>query len=177
MAAPIPQIKKILFTTDLSKEAGHAFDYAVGLAGQYGAGLTILFVSEDTPQVHGQDFIDFLGEARWAEVRKSLEAEARQILIGKKREAAMIREALEEMLASARGRLQNQPRPADDIVVTHGDVADCILNEARSRHIDLIVMGYHTKGRLERAVAGSVSRSVLRRADVPVLLVRLPEDG
>jgi nucleotide-binding universal stress UspA family protein len=36
-------------------------------------------------------------------------------------------------------------------------------------------MGYHTKGRLEAALAGSVSRSVLRRADVPVLLVRLPE--
>jgi nucleotide-binding universal stress UspA family protein len=175
MASPIPQIKKILFTTDLSQEAGHAFDYAVGLAGQYGAGLTILFVMEDTPQVHGQDFKDFLGEARWAEVRKSLEAEARQILIGKKREAAMIREALEKMLASAQDRLQSPPRPADEIVVTRGDVADCILNEARSRRVDLIVMGYHTKGRLEAALAGSVSRSVLRRADVPVLLVRLPE--
>jgi nucleotide-binding universal stress UspA family protein len=177
MASPIPQIQKILFTTDLSKEAGYAFDYAVGLAGQYGAGLTILFVMEDTPQVHGQDFIDFLGEARWAEVRKSLEAEARQLLIGKKREAAMIRQALEEVLASAQGHRGGENRPADEIVVTRGDVADCILSEARSRRIDLIVMGYHTKGRLEAVVAGSVSRSVLRKADVPVLLVKLPESS
>ncbi|HSO63140.1 MAG TPA: universal stress protein [Desulfobacterales bacterium] len=39
----------------------------------------------------------------------------------------------------------------------------------------LIVMGYHPRGRLEEAIIGSVSRSVLRRSKVPVLLVRLPE--
>jgi nucleotide-binding universal stress UspA family protein len=38
-------------------------------------------------------------------------------------------------------------------------------------------MGYHAKGRLEAAVAGSVSRSVLRKTEVPVLLVKLPEDS
>jgi nucleotide-binding universal stress UspA family protein len=36
-------------------------------------------------------------------------------------------------------------------------------------------MGYHARGRLEEAIVGSVSRSVLRRTRVPVLLVRLPE--
>jgi nucleotide-binding universal stress UspA family protein len=41
--------------------------------------------------------------------------------------------------------------------------------------VDLIVMGYHPRGRLEEAIVGSVSRSVLRRTQVPVLLVRLPE--
>jgi nucleotide-binding universal stress UspA family protein len=177
MAAPIPQIRKILFTTDLSKQAGHAFDYAVGLAGQYGAGLTILFVMEDTPQVHGQDFKDFLGEKRWAEVRKSYEEDVRRILIGKKREGAMIRQVLGEMLASASGRLGGPDRPSDEIVVTRGDVVDGIVNEARSNQVDLIVMGYHAKGRLEAAVAGSVSQSVLRRVEMPVLLVKLPEDG
>jgi nucleotide-binding universal stress UspA family protein len=62
-------------------------------------------------------------------------------------------------------------------VVTGGDVVEGIVNEARSRQVDLIVMGYHAKGRLEAAVVGSVSRSVLRRVEVPVLLVKLPEDG
>jgi nucleotide-binding universal stress UspA family protein len=36
-------------------------------------------------------------------------------------------------------------------------------------------MGYHARGRLEAAVSGSVSRSVLRKVHVPVLLVKLPE--
>lgn len=177
MASPIPQIKRILFTTDLSNQAGYAFDYALGLSSQYGAGLTILFVMEDTPQVHPQDFKDFLGERRWAEVQKSLEDEARQTLIGKKREGVMIRQKLEEMLAAAQGRLGGSNRPPDRMVVTHGDVVECIVNEARSHQIDLIVMGYHAKGRLEEAVTGSISRSVLRKTEVPVLLVKLPEDG
>jgi nucleotide-binding universal stress UspA family protein len=170
MASSIPQIKKILFTTDLSKQAAHAFDYAVGLASQYGAGLTILFVMEDTPQVHEQDFKDFLGETRYEEA-------VRRILIGKKREGAMVRQALGEMLASSQDQLEKKNRPTEEIVVTDGDVVDCIVNEARSRQVDLIVMGYHAKGRLEAAVAGSVSRSVLRKTEVPVLLVKLPEDS
>jgi nucleotide-binding universal stress UspA family protein len=49
------------------------------------------------------------------------------------------------------------------------------MGEADARQVDLIVMGYHPRGRLEEAIVGSVSRSVLRRAKVPVLLVRLPE--
>lgn len=177
MASSNPQIRKIMFTTDLSKQAQQAFDYAVGLASQYGAGLTILYVMEDTPQVHGEDFKDFLGEKRWAEIRKSHEEEVRRILIGKKREGAMIRQALEEMLVSAQDHLGGTNRTSDEIVVTRGDVVDGIVNEARSRQIDLIVMGYHAKGRLEAAVAGSVSRSVLRKVDVPVFLVKLPEGG
>ena len=177
MASSIPHIRKILFTTDLSGQAAHAFDYAVGLAGQYGAGLTILFVMEDTPQVHGQVCKDFLGEKRWAEIRKSHEEDIRQVLIGKQREGAAIRQALGEMLASAHDRIGGRDRIADEIVVTRGDVVACIVDEARSRQADLIVMGYHAKGRLEEAVAGSVSRSVLRKTDVPVLMVKLPTNG
>lgn len=40
----------------------------------------------------------------------------------------------------------------------------------------LIVMGYHSRGKLEEAVVGSTTRRVLRRSKIPVLLVRLPDD-
>jgi nucleotide-binding universal stress UspA family protein len=175
MESTLPHIKKILFTTDLSKQTFQAMNYAVGLAIQYGAGLTILFVMEDTPQVHSQDFIDFLGKERWAEVRKSYEQEISRILIGKKREGAMIRQALGEALAAAQEGLEGKNLRSDQIVVTQGDVVDCIVKEIRENEIDLVVMGYHQRGRLEQAVSGSVSRSVLRKVHVPVLLVKLPE--
>ena len=38
----VPDIKKILFTTDLSQESRQALDYAISLATQYGASITIL---------------------------------------------------------------------------------------------------------------------------------------
>ena len=177
MPSVVPKIKKILFTTDLSKQTPHAFNFAVGLANQYGASLTLLYVMEDNPQIKSQDFEDFLGEKRWAEIRQSHEQEVRQVLIGKKREGDYIRQTLGEMMTAAEDNHVGKALRQDEIVVTQGDVVDCILQEVREREIDLIVMGYHPRGRLEEAIAGSVSRSVLRSVNVPVLLVRLTESN
>jgi len=99
----------------------------------------------------------------------------RQILIGKKKEGRMIRDALGDMFASTQKEFKASGVMAEEIVVTQGDAVDCILQEVEARACDLIVMGYHSRGRLEEAIIGSVSRSVLRRSKVPVLLVRLPE--
>jgi nucleotide-binding universal stress UspA family protein len=170
-----PRVKKILFTTDLSRQTLHAFNYAAGLASQYGASLTILYVIEDTPQVHSQDFRDFLGEKRWAEVRQSQEEEIRRLLIGKKREAAVIRQALGDMLATMEENMDGRPFQTDRILVNQGDVVDCIVKEVLDNEIDLVVMGYHRRGRLEEVVSGSVSRNVLRKVSVPVLLVKIPD--
>jgi nucleotide-binding universal stress UspA family protein len=171
----IPQIKKILFTTDLSQQTRHAFNYAMGLASLYGASITILYVMEDVSLPQSVNLQGFFGEERWEQLRQSHEQEARQILIGKKREGTMIREALGELLTAAQKDMRDKSLRADEIVVTQGDTVDCILAEAEGRQVDLIVMGYHPRGRLEEAIVGSVSHSVLRRVQVPVLLVRLPE--
>lgn len=171
----IPQIKKILFTTDLSRQTRHAFDYAVSLANLYGATLSILYVMEEVSPAQSANLQGFIGDERWEQLRQAHEQEARQILIGKKKEGAMIRMALAEMFSASQKDLKHSEVRADEIVVTQGEPAECILNEAASRRADLIVMGYHPRGRLEEAVTGSVSRSVVRRAKVPVLLVRLPE--
>jgi nucleotide-binding universal stress UspA family protein len=177
MESTLGQVKKILFATDLSKQTIHAFNYAAGLAARYRAGLTILYVMEDNPQIHSQDFKDFLGRERWEEVRKSHDEEIRRLLIGKKREGAVIRQALGEMVATAQERLEGRELISDEIVVTQGPVVECIVAEIEARGIDLVVMGYHARGRLEEAVSGSVSRSVLRKVHVPVLLVKLPEEN
>ena len=50
----IPEIKKILYTTDLSKNARHAFSYAASIANRYDAGVTILHVLEGHISHHRQ---------------------------------------------------------------------------------------------------------------------------
>ena len=175
MSQQIPQIKKILFTTDLSNQTRHAFNFAVGLASQYAASLTILYVMEDLSPTQSANLQGFIGDERWEELRQSHEQEIRQILIGKKREGSMIQQSLGEMLTATQAGLPEKKVPATEIVVTQGDTVDCIVQEAHARQVDMIVMGYHPRGRLEETIIGSVSRSVLRRTDVPVLLVRLPE--
>ena len=53
-----------------------------------------------------------------------------------------------------------------------GRPAKRILEVADECRCDLIVMGFHGHGRLHTALMGSVSATVLRESDRPVLLVR-----
>ncbi len=56
--------------------------------------------------------------------------------------------------------------------VTDGLAADAILAGVRGTQADLIVMTTHGQGPLSRAFLGSVADEVIRRAPVPVLLIR-----
>jgi nucleotide-binding universal stress UspA family protein len=51
-------------------------------------------------------------------------------------------------------------------------VADSILERARASRADLIVMATHSRGPLSRLGLGSVADELIRRAPIPVLLVR-----
>ncbi len=172
----IPDIKKILFTTDLTQHAHHAYDYAMSVAGRYGASITILYVMEEPSHSYSNQIKDFLGEERWQGVQDSHEEHARQILIGKRREAAMIKDALGEFTEEARKNLEEVKSVEAEVVVTSGNVVDEILSEAQSRESDLIVMGYHVRGKLGEAILGSTTRRILRRSHVPVMMVRMPEE-
>jgi len=69
----IPQIKTILFATDLSKNAAYAFYYAVHLAKTDQAKIIILHVVEPLPRmmVSFKDFEHQVAKDRWEEtVRK-----------------------------------------------------------------------------------------------------------
>ena len=172
----VPEIKKILFTTDLSQNSRQAFDYAVSAADRYGASITILHVMEEISPSANLHLKNFIGEESWRELQESHEQEARKILIGKQKEGAIIREALHEFCEQVQKDFSQCEIMTDEIVVTKGNVVTEIIAETQAREIDLIVMGYHGRGKLEEAVLGSTTRRVLRQSKIPVLLVRLPDD-
>ena len=169
----VPQIKRILFTTNLSKESRLAFDYAISLAMQYGASVTILHVMEESRWTTTSYPKNLLGEERWQRLRESHEQQVRQILIGKQKEGSLIREALDEFCKEAEKDHKECEFAMDDIVVAHGSVVDEIIRLTQERKCDLIVMGYHGRRQFEEAILGSTTRRVLRRSKIPVMLVRL----
>lgn len=57
------------------------------------------------------------------------------------------------------------------VVLREGPMVQGILEEARTRGADLIVMGTHGRGGFEHLVLGSVTEKVLRKATIPVLTV------
>ena len=57
-------------------------------------------------------------------------------------------------------------------VLEKGDPADEILKTARFHDVDLLAMTTHGRSGLSRLVTGSVTEQVLRRAPIPMLVVR-----
>lgn len=175
MIPPKVRVKKILYTTDLSDSARHAFAYAVSLANLYGASLAILHVMSEIPGIDAR-IVEHIGADQWEQIKQRNIQEARGALIAKKRDNVPIREVLEQFSETAKAAgSEKRAAAADEILVKSGNPVDQILAQAEKRNCDLIVMGSYGHGILEEAVMGSTARRVLRKAKVPVLVVPLPE--
>ena len=58
-----------------------------------------------------------------------------------------------------------------DTMIGLGDAATEIVKVARAKEVDLIVMATHARSGIGRFLLGSVAADVVRKADLPVLLV------
>ena len=162
----IPEIKKILYTTDLSQNARYAFSYAASLANRYDAGISILHVLEDVSPTSDSLVINIIGKEKWEELRGRNEQEVLDT----------IKARLTKFCDDVQAELPSCPFITDSIMVKIGNPVDEILLEIENNGYDMVVMGAHGQGILADAIMGSVSRRVVRRCKTPVLVIRLPEE-
>jgi len=165
------QIKRILYTTDLSDTSLHAFSYAVSLANSYKASITILHVLIDNSNIEPY-LINFLDEEQIQALRDRHRNEAREALIGKSRANVVAEEALGQFAERVRTDSGSLSLDMDEVLVLRGDPADKILEVSREHRFDLIVMGTHGHSFIED-ILGSTARKVTRHARIPVLSVPL----
>jgi nucleotide-binding universal stress UspA family protein len=161
----IPNIKKILYATDLSENARYAFGYAASIANRYGAGLTILHVMEDLSPDARSRVTNILGEERWEELKKKNEQKVLDT----------IKKRLEKFCEDATEEFPECPFIREDIITTMGNPAEEILFQLENEDFDMVVMGSHGYGMLADVMMGGTTRRVLRQCNIPVLVVRLPE--
>jgi len=161
----IPEIKRILYATDLSENAKHAFTYAATIANRFDAKITILHVIETLSKNAERQIAEFLGKDRWNEIQKNKKQEYIESI--KKR----LNDFCEEMYSS----LKSCPFLVDEIIVKEGIAVDEILKAVDSENCDMVVMGTHGHGVIADALIGSNARRVLRRCKKPVMVIRLPE--
>lgn len=161
----IPEIRKILYPTDLSETSSHAFSYAASVANRYDASINILYVIKDTTRSSEDLISNVIGEEKWKEIlgRNKMEV------------VDKIRQRLEEFCEQTRSEMSGCPFLVEKILVELGNPVDEIVNEAAKEEYDVVIMGAHGHGAITGTVIGSVSRRVLRRTKKPVLVVRLPE--
>ncbi|MBN2284116.1 MAG: universal stress protein [Deltaproteobacteria bacterium] len=159
------KIKRILYATDLSKNAAYAFRYAVDLAKNHDAEIYLLHVIEKLPPSH-EAFVEYY-------LVKKDEKHHAKIL-------AKSIERTRKRLAAFRDReLRDHPEVINkhvNIDVLEGYPVDEILSKAKKYDCDVIVMGTHGKGFIGHTLLGSVAERVLHRSHRPVIVVPLPEE-
>ena len=162
----VPEIKKILYATDLSKNSAYAFFYAVDLARRHNARIVILHAIQ--PVYH------MYSEAMSAYVVEMLEG-------AKKKEREMDLEVMKTNLQEFCKRTETQIGPpcvelVSKILVPLGHPVEEILKAADEERCDAIVLGTHGKGFLRQTFLGSVAGSVLERTRKPVFIIPLPSE-
>lgn len=157
----LPQIKKILYATDLSKNSAYAFYYAVDLAQKKGATIIILHSVEPVP-VYVRNYISGA---------EKLELENQNEMIG------IIKKRLDNFCHKVDNQIGSPcVELVSKVIVRMGHPVEEILSAADEEACDVIILGNHGKGFLKQTFLGSVSRGVLDRTRKPVLIIPLPHE-
>ena len=165
----VPVIRKILFTTNLSKASRDAFQYAAAMATRHAADLVLLHVREELSMGIAQQLSGLFGEEKWKQLQSQHERSARELIIGKASEHEMIHRALSSIPAIMIPETDQGSFGSHEVVIKQGDVVDQIIDVAAATGCDLIVIGAHTD-LLGMPKIGTTARGVVHRAAVPVLI-------
>ncbi len=142
------RIRKILFATDFSPASRRAFDAALDLAKQNKAELTIFHSLIPAVLYAEAEVADSLYAQIEADTRKNAET------------------ALSRLKARAdKGKIKTR------IQMHKGSAAIQILRAAKSRRVDVIVVGTQGRTGLSKLLLGSIASRVISMADRPVLTV------
>jgi nucleotide-binding universal stress UspA family protein len=143
---------RILTPVDFSVASAVALRTAVDLSRRHGGRVTVLHALEEEPR------IAFSGHEAWGQVRQ-LSGRADAVVERLRRKAALF--------------------GANDVdaEVATGDADRAILTSATRQDAGLIVMGMPRRSWIDRVLAGSTLRRVLRRATVPVLVIPVVTGG
>jgi nucleotide-binding universal stress UspA family protein len=145
----VPSIRHILIPVDFSECSLEAFDYAVQIAKDFNATVTLVHVLE--PFAYGIDFT-LIHPSKAKKSRESWESR------------------LSELAAILQSRgITNRHE------LRGGLPPEVIVDRIREHEPDLVVMGTHGRRGFSHLLAGSVAEAILRQCPCPVLTVKSPK--
>lgn len=142
---------RILVPTDGSTEGETAVAHAIDLAAAHDATVSAVYV------INSASYIGLPVESSWDGITEMLQTDARAAV-----------ESV-EALGEQRGV------PVETTIV-EGSPSKEIVRTAESEDCDLIVMGTHGRGGIDRLLLGSVAEKVVRGSHIPVLTVRVGDE-
>lgn len=142
-------MKTILVATDGSQHADRAVDCAVKLARAVEALLVVVNVNEMPSEETARKLRD---------IEHVSASEVPEVLA-------------HAVLGEARRRAREAGVIKVEAIAESGDPTEAILNTAKLKHADMIVVGKRGRGRLAGLLLGSVSHKLVSLADCNVLVV------
>jgi nucleotide-binding universal stress UspA family protein len=161
----IPEIKKILYATDLSPDSVYVLRYAMNSAIKHDADIIILHVFEKVDPASNVMLDLYLYQEQHQKILAEHITETKELI--KKR----LRTLRDE-------ELKDRSELADKVIsieVCEGFPAEKILSKAEELNCDEIIMGNHSKGIIANTFLGSTAKRVLRRTRKPVHIIPLPK--
>ncbi|WP_371170581.1 universal stress protein [Aliiroseovarius sp. 2305UL8-7] len=162
----LPEVKDILFATDLSKNSDNALRHALTMARANGAKLHVLHVTEPLSQDAVVTLQMFMQDD-----------ESRKKAIRDRHESVkqMLKQNQKEFLNSLSGKDKEAYSAVGSVELVDGHPAEMILQRAAELDCQLIVMATHEQG-TGHTFIGTVTKRVLRRSSIPTLIVPNPSD-
>lgn len=150
--------RKILVTVDGSDVSRRGLREAIALAADQQATLYVLNVVDGMPAAWRHYVGEQFRPRRIDLLLQGLRASGQRVLDEAQADCRGHGQSAETLLVDARGRT----------------FAETTLDEAGRVGADLVVLGTHGRDGMARLLSGSDAESLLRRASVPVLVVREP---
>jgi len=157
----IPNIKSILYVSDIEDGSRPAFRMAVSLAKQYDASVTFLHVIVPMPDSVKVALQNTLSVETYAKMQSDGVSKLKEI----------IGERIDAFCSSELGNLEWAPK--FETLIAQGAIHHEIIEAAARQGADMIVMGTRTHSATKQFFMGSTANKVMRYSDVPVLVVPL----
>jgi len=157
----LPEIKTILYATDLGRHMRPVFRQAISLAQQLNAEIIMLHVVEPLGSTGEAVLSAYLPSKKADELERD----------GMKKILQTMKGRLEKFCEDEMAACDKKNTMVKEILVTAGRPAERITQEAEKHHADMIVMGSWSEGFIGHGLLGSTARHVTQVSHLPVLVV------
>jgi nucleotide-binding universal stress UspA family protein len=141
-------MKNILVTIDFDEKIDLLLDKAFELAESLDSKIWLMHITAPKPDFMGYDVgPQYIRDFRAKELRKE-----------------------HQLLQEYADKLKKRGVDAEGLLV-QGATTEMIIKESKKLKIDLIIAGHHDHGFFYKAFVGSVSSQIIKKANIPVLIV------
>lgn len=151
------KVKKVLIALDYNPTAQKVAEVGFSMAKAMNAEIILLHVISDPVYYYSTEYSPIMGFNGFMETS--------QIQLDS---VDGLKQAALHFLDKSRHHLGDK---SIQTLIKEGDFADSILQAAKELHVDIIILGSHSRKWLENILMGSVTEKVLRHTPVPLFII------